>query len=109
MLLQDIYQNLSPELQRIIGTVEWPDYHTLLDIADSIDGGTAIGVSDGSVVRTLSDGATHAWIIQANNRSEISGRGPVGGTAEAKTSHRAARLFQVAVGAESICSATTKR
>ena len=86
--LQDLYNNLSPELQRIIGHVEWPSPHALLDIVDSVIAGTMIGVSDGSV-RTITDKATHAWIIQANNGSEICGSGPVDGPLEARTSHRA--------------------
>ena len=47
-----------------------------------------MGVSDGSV-RTTSDSSTQAWIILANNGSEIRGRGPVDGTSDARTSHRA--------------------
>mmetsp|Transcript_1987 Transcript_1987/g.3068 ORF Transcript_1987/g.3068 Transcript_1987/m.3068 type:complete len:602 (-) Transcript_1987:27-1832(-) len=62
--------------------------HQLIDIVDSIQHGTGIGVSDGSV-RTTIGKATHAWIFQANNGSAICGSGPVDGTTEARTSHRA--------------------
>ena len=62
--------------------------HQLIDIVDSIQHGTGIGVSDGSV-RTTIGKATHALIFQANNGSAICGSGPVDGTTEARTSHRA--------------------
>jgi hypothetical protein len=86
--LHELYLHLSPELRRIIGHVEWPEPHTLIHLVDSVKHGTAIGVSDGSV-RTNSNKATHAWIIQAQPGIEISGSGLVDGTDDARTSHRA--------------------
>ena len=86
--LQDLYRDLAPELQRTIGKVTWPNLPELIDIVQSIQTGTAMGVSDGSV-RMKADNATHAWIIQASNGSEIRGHGPVDGIIEARTIHRA--------------------
>jgi len=40
MSLQDLYNNLSPELQRIIETIAWPSDTQLIDIANSIQQGT---------------------------------------------------------------------
>lgn len=82
--LQDLYGDLPADLQRIIGTVDWPSPHALLDVVDSIVSGQAIGLSDGSVRESLGK-ASHAWIIQAMNGSEIKGRGPVDGSADART------------------------
>ena len=86
--LRDLYRNLSPELQRIVGSVEWPDMESMVDIVNAITHGTGMGVSDGSV-RPLTGKATHAWIFQAGNGSAISGSGPVDGTPNTCTSHRA--------------------
>ena len=55
-----------------------------------------MGVSDGSV-RTREGRASHAWILQAPNGSEISGRGPVDGSDRARTSHRAELQGQTAL------------
>ena len=86
--LQDLYSDLPVELQRIIGKVEWPAPHHLLDIVNSVASGHLIGVSDGSV-REAQGKATHAWIIQSETGSEIRGSGPVDGSSQARTSHRA--------------------
>jgi hypothetical protein len=94
--LQDLYRDLSPELQRIVGSVEWPPLHELVEIATAIDRGTAMGVSDGSV-RTTENRASHAWIIHTPTGSEIKGMGPVDGTSEARSSHRAELQGQTAL------------
>ena len=86
--LQDMYRDLSPELQRIVGTIQWPSPQELIDIVNFIRQGTAIGVSDGSV-RVSEIRASHAWILQAWNGSAISGKGPIDGSLESRTSHRA--------------------
>ena len=86
--LQDLYRDLPCEFQRIIGKVEWPAPHALLDIVDSVISGQAIGVSDGSVRASMGK-ASHAWILQAVNGSEIRGSGPVDGAEDTRTSHRA--------------------
>ena len=86
--IQHLYKELCPTLQRIIGKVDWPSHNELIQIAEAISTGTAMGVSDGSV-RTIEDRASQAWIIQAANGSEIKGKGPVDGTTESRTSHRA--------------------
>ena len=62
--LQDLYDHLSPEIQCTIGSVTWPDLPDLIDIVQSLQDGTVLGVSDGSV-RMKEAKATHAWIIQA--------------------------------------------
>ena len=94
--LEDLYRHLSPEVQRIVGEVEWPDFHGLLHLAESIKTGTILGVSDGSV-RTREERASQAWILQAPNGSEIIGRGPVDGSTRARTSHRAELQGQTAL------------
>mmetsp|Transcript_1672 Transcript_1672/g.2561 ORF Transcript_1672/g.2561 Transcript_1672/m.2561 type:complete len:177 (+) Transcript_1672:263-793(+) len=94
--LQDLYRDLSPELQRIVGNVEWPSQHELIDIAESMQNGMAMGVSDGSV-QTIEDRASQAWILHAANGSEIRGMGPVDGDTDAKTSHRAELQGQAAL------------
>ena len=94
--LQDLYANLPPELQRTIGNVIWPEVPELIDIVQSLQEGTAIGVSDGSV-RIKDAKATHAWILQAQNGSEIRGHGPVDGEIEARTIHRAELQGQTAL------------
>ena len=92
----DLYHELSPELQRIIGKVEWPPLHELINIAQSLQDGTAQGVSDGSV-RTVESRASQAWIIQASNGSEIRGMGPVDSDSSTCTSHRAELQGQAAL------------
>lgn len=82
--LQDLYRDLTPELQRIVGTIHWPAPQEILDLVDSLRNGTAMGVSDGSV-RTFENWASHAWILHALNGSAISGNGPVDGSLEART------------------------
>ena len=94
--LQDLYRDISPDLQRIMGTVQWPSPHELVDIVDSIRQGTAIGVSDGSV-RTTEGRASHAWIIHGANGCAISGMGPVDGHEDVRTSHRAELQGQTAL------------
>jgi len=84
--LLDMYRDLYPELQMIVGEVTWPAPHEILDIVDSMRKGTVVGVSDGSV-RVYENRASHAWILQAMNGSVISGKGPVDGSREAWTSH----------------------
>ena len=86
--LQDLYCDLPADLQCIIGRVEWPSTQALVDVVDSILSGQAIGVSDGSVRESIGK-ASHAWTIQAMNGSEIKGSGPVDGSTDARTSHRA--------------------
>mmetsp|Transcript_750 Transcript_750/g.1137 ORF Transcript_750/g.1137 Transcript_750/m.1137 type:complete len:528 (+) Transcript_750:190-1773(+) len=93
---RDLYRDLSPELQRIIGTVDWPAPQELQVIVESISAGTAMGVSDGSV-RTKEKRASQAWIIQAPDGSEIKGKGPVDGDMEARTIHRAELQGQTAI------------
>lgn len=85
---KDLYRDLPPEIQRVVGTVDWPSHNALLDIVDSITAGTAIGASDGSV-RPSENKASHAWIITTPQGGEIVGRGPVDGSTAARTSHRA--------------------
>ena len=94
--LQDLYRDLPPELQRIIGKVTWPSPHDMIHIVDAVRQGVAIGASDGSV-RTLDDRASQAWIIQASNGSEIRGQGPVDGSTDSRTSHRAEIQGQAAL------------
>ena len=86
--LLDLHRNLSPEVQRIIGEIDWPTLPNLLNLVESVKEGTVFGVSDGSV-RNVEGRASHAWVIQAPNGVEIIGRGPVDGPSEARTSHRA--------------------
>lgn len=73
---QDLYRDLSPELQRVIGHVEWPELPALIAIAKSVQDGTVLGVSDRSA-RASAHRSTQAWIIQAPNGSEINRYGPV--------------------------------
>ena len=94
--LQEMYSAMPSELQRIVGKVEWPQPHELIAIAKSISEGTAMGVSDGSV-RTIEDKSTQAWVIQAIRGGEIRGLGPVDGTTDARTSHRAELQGQAAI------------
>jgi hypothetical protein len=94
--LEDLFCHLPPELQRTIGSVTWPDHHALIDIIQSVQEGTLIGVSDGSA-RIRDAKATHAWVIQAQNGSEIWGHGPVDGVTEARTIHRAELQGQTAI------------
>jgi len=94
--LQDLYENLPPELRRTIGNVNWPQFPELVSIVQSIQEGTAVAVSDGSV-RIDDDAATHAWIIQAEDGSEITGKGPVDGIIEPRTIHRAELQGQTAI------------
>jgi len=94
--LQDLYNTLSPNLQRLIGKVSWPEDEQLYALAQAVKDGKAVGVSDGSV-RQTDEQATHAWIIQANRDIEIKGHGPVDGTNEARTSHRAELQGQTAI------------
>lgn len=94
--LQDLYANLPSEIQRTIGNVKWPPFPELVAIVQSIQEGTVVGVSDGSV-RINEASATHAWIIQADNGSEITGHGPVDGIIEPRTIHRAELQGQTAI------------
>ena len=94
--VQEMFSTMSEPLQRIVGQVEWPDDEGLLEIAQSIHDGSAIGVSDGSV-RPRTDQATQAWIIQTRNGTEIRGKGPVDGTTASRTSHRAELQGQTAL------------
>jgi len=94
--LKDLYRDLPPEVQRVIGHVEWPQPHAILDIVDSIRTGTIMGVSDGSV-RTTKNRASHAWILHAPNGSKLIGRGPVDGISETRTSHRVELQGQTAL------------
>jgi len=87
---------MSETLQRIVGHVEWPDDEALLEIAQFIHDWSAIGVTDGSV-RTSTDQAMQAWIIQTQNGIEIRGKGPVDGTTASRTSHRAELQGQTAL------------
>lgn len=86
--LQDLYRTLPPTIQRVIGQITWPPTEAIDKIASAIQHGTVIGVSDGSV-RRAEDMASHAWIIQAGSGEEIRGRGPVDGSSEVRTPHRA--------------------
>mmetsp|Transcript_15421 Transcript_15421/g.21966 ORF Transcript_15421/g.21966 Transcript_15421/m.21966 type:complete len:963 (+) Transcript_15421:236-3124(+) len=94
--IQDLYQTLPRSLQRIAGVIEWPDEDTTHSLAEAIRQGNAVGASDGSV-RAHDDEATHAWIIQAPNGAAITGRGPVDGTSQVRTSHRAEIQGQVGI------------
>ena len=94
--LQELYSELSPELQRTIGVVQWPDFPSIVNIVQAIQDDKVIGVSDGSV-RITEHKATHAWIIQAEDGSEICGGGPVDGKIEARTIHRAELQGQTAI------------
>jgi len=85
---QDLYRDLPPEIQRIIGVVDWPEPKVIIDIAESVQSGMAMGVSDGSV-RAREDRSSQSWIISAPNGSEITGMGPVDGALCDRTSHRA--------------------
>ena len=38
---QDLYRDLPPEVQRIVGDVDWPAPHALLEIVESVRNGTA--------------------------------------------------------------------
>lgn len=80
--LQDLYTQLPLSKQRIMGHIQWPDEDATRRLAEAIRQGKAVGVSDGSV-RTKADMASHAWILQAPDGSEISGFGPVDGTSQA--------------------------
>jgi len=71
-----------------MGQIQWPDKETTERLAEAIRQGKTAGVSDG-LVRKIEDLASHAWIIQAPDGAEISGMGPVDGTQQARTSHRA--------------------
>lgn len=81
-------QQLYNELPLDVGHIEWPDEATTEALADAIREGRAVGASDGSV-REIDDKASHAWIISAPNGVEIVGKGPVDGTKQSRTSHRA--------------------
>ena len=94
--LQDLYNELPPEIQWLVGRVEWPQPHELIAIATSICDGRAMGVSDGSV-RTLENRASQAWIIQAMRGDEIRGFGTVDGNETSRTSHRAELQGQAAI------------
>ena len=94
--LQELYRDLPPELQRIIGRVSWPEPHEMIEIAEAVRRGSAIAVSDGSV-RTSEDRASQAWIIQTPSGGEITGKGPVDGSTYSRTSHRAEIQGQAAI------------
>ena len=93
---QDLYRDLSPELQRLIGSVTWPAPHELVSIGKAVQDGTALGVSDGSLRATVNK-ATQAWVIQAKDGSEIKGMGPVDGDVRMCTIHRAELQGQTAL------------
>ena len=61
-VFRDMYRDLPPDLQRLFGNVEWPSPHDIISIAESVQEGTAVGVSDGSV-RTSEGKASQAWKI----------------------------------------------
>jgi len=94
--LQDLYNNLSPELQRTIGTVQWPAFTDIIGVAQLIQEGPVIGVSDGSL-RLKESKATHVWVIQAEDGREIRGSGPVDGVVEPRMIHRAELQGQTAI------------
>ena len=94
--VHDLYRSISPEVLRLISSVQWPSDHALIDIVDSLHDGTLVGASDGSV-RTREGRASHTWIIQAPNGSEITGCGPVDGSNAARTSHQAELQGQTAL------------
>jgi len=62
--IHDLYRDLPPDIQRIVGTIQWPDPHKILDVVDSIRSGTAMGVSDGSV-RLSENRASHAYYTRS--------------------------------------------
>ena len=62
--IQDLYAQLLPHVQRIIGRVDWPEVSQMEALATALAEGTAIGASDGSL-RTNEGLASHAWVIQA--------------------------------------------
>jgi hypothetical protein len=92
----DLFAQLPSPLQRLIGNIEWPPPETLSKIADSIKAGTLIGASDGSV-RYADSLASHAWILQTPDGSELAGHGPVDGAERYRTSHRAELQGQAAL------------
>mmetsp|Transcript_27186 Transcript_27186/g.38960 ORF Transcript_27186/g.38960 Transcript_27186/m.38960 type:complete len:230 (+) Transcript_27186:1568-2257(+) len=79
-----------------MGHIQWPDEDVTRCLAEAIRQGKAVGVSDGSV-RTKADMASHAWILQAPDGSEIGGFGPVDGTSQTRTIHRAELQGQTGV------------
>ena len=92
----DLYAQLPPSLQRLIGKIDWPPHATLERITSSISDGTLVGASDGSV-RYEEALSTHAWILQAPDGSEIADNGPVDGATCYRTSHRAEIQGQTAL------------
>ena len=92
----DLYAQLPPPLQRIIGKVDWPEPESLDKLATAISEGRAIGVSDGSVRRNAAL-SSHAWIIHASDGSLVTGMGPVDGAEPFRTSHRAEIQGQAAI------------
>ena len=92
----DLYHSLPPLIHRVIGYTDLPPQQDIDKIAQAIQLGTAVGVSDGSV-RPNNYMSSHAWIIQAGTGESIQGKGPVDGTATAQTSHRAELQGQAAI------------
>jgi len=72
----DLYNQLPSSLQRIIGSVTWPEPACLDKIADAIKAGAVIGASDGSVRRAEAL-SSQAWILHAADGSELTGKGPI--------------------------------
>jgi len=94
--LADLYAQLSPPIQRLLGKIDWPSSGTLDKLAESLKDGTIVGASDGSV-RYEEALSSHAWILQARDGSEITGSGPVDGAERYRTSHRAEIQGQAAL------------
>mmetsp|Transcript_22446 Transcript_22446/g.32149 ORF Transcript_22446/g.32149 Transcript_22446/m.32149 type:complete len:919 (-) Transcript_22446:249-3005(-) len=94
--IQQLYTALPFPLQRLMGHIEWPDEATTAALAEAIRQGQAVGASVGSV-RATENKASHAWIIQAPNGAEIIGKGPVDGSPQNRTSHRAVLQGQTGI------------
>ena len=92
----DFYDQLPESLRRLIGHIEWPEPECLTKLANAIQDGTVIGASDGSDRKNVSL-SSHAWILQAEDGSELVGRGPVDGASPCRTIHRAELQGQTAI------------
>jgi len=92
----DLYNQLPSSLQRIIGSVTWPEPACLDKIGDAIKAGAVIGASGGSVRRAEAL-SSQAWILHAADGSELTGKGPIDGIQYLRTSHRAEIQGQAAL------------
>jgi len=92
----DLYDQLPESLRRLIGHIEWPEPECLTRLAHAIQDGTVIGASDGSDRKNVCL-SSHAWILQAEDGSELVGRGPVDGASPYRTIHRAELQGQTAI------------